>query len=631
MVYTPFDWSDGAAGGTPITAARLDALEAGVAGMQDDLQFIVLTEAPYNADPTGVTAIDTALDNALTALGTNGPADPTGASARHGGVIYLPPGYYKLAAAHTISKNSIVIRGAGRQATKLFCDTSFPTSTPVFNISGASGGTVFDSRLESLTLNCNGVVGSIGVKTVNAQEGCGLRGVRVRDFRDRGFWAVGTGETSKPAELVIEDCEFWASSAMATGYGLYFDDTVQVVYVRDCTILTLAASSGGTAAIYLTEGSLHVENIHIEDFPDGIIVDTDGVLFADTVSAINGPGGSAGHGTIQLPSTSNKCSAHNVHNGTGNVIYDARAGVTLGGAGQRNIHSYVVDYGNDDVITTRTGPATFRKSRGSTQPAIVATDGTSTTASLQQWQNSASTVKAEMFASGLLRLGETANSTTNWSDGHLILGPYHVFVDANGLLRVKNGTPASATDGTPVGDPSIPLPAVNHYFFPLGQGSASTSNTLGNGTLRLYPWIVTRSCTLDRLGGDITVIGDAASTVRLGIYADNGSFYPGSLVLDAGTISGNSATLQTITISQALSPGVYWIGGAVQGVTTTQPTVRTMASQTFQPMGLGTSVSTGATVIGYQESSVTGALPSTFSSTVTTSGGGPRIHVRRSA
>lgn len=433
---------------------RITTLETTGGGGGGGQQVIVLTEAPYNADPTGVTAIDTALTAALAALAVDGPTNPTGASAYEGGVIYLPPGYYRQASAKTIASNSTIVRGAGRQATHLFLDPAFPTSTPAWQISGAS--TVFDSRLENLTLNCNDVIGSIGVQTVNAQEGCGLRGVRVRNWLERGFVALGTGQTSKPAEIVIEDCEFWASGGItSTANGIHFEDCVQACYVRDTTLLTLATNTGGLNAIYLRTANVHVENLHIEDFPNGIYVDTDAALSANGVTSFNGVGGAAAQATINLPNTTNRCTARSINNGTGNILYDARAGMTRGGAAFRFLHHYAVDYSNNDVVVGHFGALDIRKTRtggGPTAAAMVVKDGTtvSKTASLQQWQDSASAVRAEMYTGGGLRLGLAANVNTNWDDAHLQFGPHHVWVDNAGALRIKNGAPTSATDGTAV-------------------------------------------------------------------------------------------------------------------------------------------------------------------------------------
>lgn len=51
----------------------------------------------------------------------------------------------------------------------------------------------------------------------------------------------------------------------------------------------------------------------------------------------------------------------------------------------------------------------------------------------------------EPTASGYLQARNSA-----WNRSHLILGNYHLWVDATGALRIKNGAPTSATDGATV-------------------------------------------------------------------------------------------------------------------------------------------------------------------------------------
>lgn len=46
---------------------------------------------------------------------------------------------------------------------------------------------------------------------------------------------------------------------------------------------------------------------------------------------------------------------------------------------------------------------------------------------------------------GVHRYGST------WNGDHIVLGVYHLWIDTNGKLRMKNGAPTSATDGTVVG------------------------------------------------------------------------------------------------------------------------------------------------------------------------------------
>lgn len=41
-----------------------------------------------------------------------------------------------------------------------------------------------------------------------------------------------------------------------------------------------------------------------------------------------------------------------------------------------------------------------------------------------------------------------------WNTGHMVMGPYHLWVDTSDRLRIKNGVPSSATDGVIVGSQS---------------------------------------------------------------------------------------------------------------------------------------------------------------------------------
>ena len=164
------------------------------------------------------------------------------------------------------------------------------------------------------------------------------------------------------------------------------------------------------------------------------------------------------------------------------------------------------------------------------------------------------------------------------------------------------------------------------YYYAICPGGSSASTT-ANQTLRLAPWIVERDVTIVRIGAEVSTVGEAGSVIRLGIYADAGGLYPGALVLDAGTIAGDSATIQEITISQALTRGVYWVGGVAQSAPSTQPTVRMASGWTPPvPMQTGTTIPVlSASVVAYTQASVSGGLPSNFTSTVTTSGNAMRI------
>ena len=46
----------------------------------------------------------------------------------------------------------------------------------------------------------------------------------------------------------------------------------------------------------------------------------------------------------------------------------------------------------------------------------------------------------------------TASFESEWDGNHLVLGDYHIWVDASGALRINDGAPSADDDGVAVGD-----------------------------------------------------------------------------------------------------------------------------------------------------------------------------------
>ena len=135
-------------------------------------------------------------------------------------------------------------------------------------------------------------------------------------------------------------------------------------------------------------------------------------------------------------------------------------------------------------------------------------------------------------------------------------------------------------------------------LMPVGDGTLVTSAN----NLVVSRFVVAKTTTFDRIAAEVTA-GAVGSTVRLGIYADTGGHRPSALVLDAGTIDGNTVAVQEITISQQLVPGLYWVGAVAQGGT---PTVR---SKSILDPSVGQAAATSFQRTGYNQSGVAGALP----------------------
>jgi len=161
-------------------------------------------------------------------------------------------------------------------------------------------------------------------------------------------------------------------------------------------------------------------------------------------------------------------------------------------------------------------------------------------------------------------------------------------VTGNGSLRLT-GFVTMDDAGHALGIESLELPAAapasadlsgiapslfgktNEYWgMPLTRTTAVTTA----GTLYTFGVYVPIDCTVNRIGAEVTTLA-AASTISLGIYNDDGAGSASTLLLDAGTIDGGSATAQELTISQALVGGeVYHFAALVQGGT---PTMRVIS------------------------------------------------------
>jgi hypothetical protein len=194
------------------------------------------------------------------------------------------------------------------------------------------------------------------------------------------------------------------------------------------------------------------------------------------------------------------------------------------------------------------------------------------------------------------------NGQSYWSDG------------ANWHAMGSNDIPVVMTSG--------------QYYIPSSPQTTSTT-VMAGGTLRACPIAIPHDLTLSRIGGEVTVAGDAGSTVRLGIYADTGAGYPGALVLDAGTIAGDSVSVQEIVINQPLTAGLFWLATATQGAPVTSPAVRTLSSNTgIVAPSSPTIPIVGATHGGYSSGGFPGALPGAFPAGLAAVGSIPRLFIK---
>lgn len=155
-------------------------------------------------------------------------------------------------------------------------------------------------------------------------------------------------------------------------------------------------------------------------------------------------------------------------------------------------------------------------------------------------------------------------------------------------------------------------------------GSVSSAGGTA-GRLYILPLIVAYACTLDRIG--MWTVTTGASVARLGIYNSGSGGQPGTRLLDAGTISNATTTgAKEITISQALTPGIYWLACLIESTggswrfNDSSPGVRLLGRDSTMEGSYATSL--------IANSVSSGSLPTPAPTLTIATGDSPRIAVR---
>lgn len=143
---------------------------------------------------------------------------------------------------------------------------------------------------------------------------------------------------------------------------------------------------------------------------------------------------------------------------------------------------------------------------------------------------------------------------------------------------------------------------------------------------RLYGvllWLA-RDITVDRIAIDVTIAGAGGTKARLGIYNVGTNLYPGSLLLDAGTVAVDATGVKSITINQSLTKGLYFTALVSDGI----PTIAGLWAR-WSPLGVYSVAFNGGQQVQWLKAQAYGALPDPFTaaggmSTLTAAG----IYVR---
>lgn len=210
----------------------------------------------------------------------------------------------------------------------------------------------------------------------------------------------------------------------------------------------------------------------------------------------------------------------------------------------------------------------------------------------------------------------TALATTN--------GVYVAYDKTNDRINYWDGTAWVALVITSDPSQGIGNKFAGYYYASNGVVSTTGASMTTLNLAYAVPFSVKQTTTFTRIAINCTALaGNISSSIRLGIYANNATGdYPDARILDAGIVSvGNSDVTgwQAITISQSLSAGLYWLVAVNQGAAVASVSMYGTASVAM-PMPHTPLASPGVGLpYGWQQASVTGALPANWTTTKTLS------------
>jgi len=183
---------------------------------------------------------------------------------------------------------------------------------------------------------------------------------------------------------------------------------------------------------------------------------------------------------------------------------------------------------------------------------------------------------------------------------------------ASGYLLSK----ASATDmdfawiaDTTSVSPAVPWKTGSHYW-PAGT---KTTGAGAVNTTYYQPIIIPSTTTLTKLSVNTASTYAGTGAVRLGIYNMDANGEPSTVKLDAGTVATTAAsTMYQITISQAITPGIYFLAANMQTAAAT-PNFVSFSAISVPTMRNNSQSNGAAAILGFSQASVTGAFATAVS------------------
>lgn len=163
-----------------------------------------------------------------------------------------------------------------------------------------------------------------------------------------------------------------------------------------------------------------------------------------------------------------------------------------------------------------------------------------------------------------------ATVTVSHYNGTTAFEIYSVFLVGGAQVQYTEGVGFDAIAGVALGGiHGAATKGSGAFVLPATNATALSTIAGAANRFEAVPFIPARNLVVDQLALEVTTLL-AASQFRLGIYADNGSTAPGSLIVGTGLLDSAAIGYKTETIaSQTLFCGtLYWLVTLISGTQT---------------------------------------------------------------
>lgn len=157
----------------------------------------------------------------------------------------------------------------------------------------------------------------------------------------------------------------------------------------------------------------------------------------------------------------------------------------------------------------------------------------------------------------------------------------------------------------------LPILHVSGQFRSNNLGAAAfliAAASVDTATIVCHPFIVPETTTYDMIAARAVAAGLAGSLARIGLYADNGSMYPGALLFDSGDLNISTAGVKSAALNLTLDRGIYWLASIVND---DNPGWMYHDWAAMLQLGVDGTL-TGSPAVGWKVAQAFGAFPASF-------------------